>query len=83
MKTEDYCKKSSEEYLDFLIKYKEEEIKFLSENNLIFKYDTMQEYLKDKIQEHIQYYIESGFTPEEIQKSFKGIALFDEKNLKL
>lgn len=76
-------KKPSEEYLDFLRKYKEEEIKFLSENNLIFKYDTMQEYLQDKIKKHIQHHIESGFTAEEIEESFKGISLFNEKNLNL
>lgn len=76
-------KKPSEEYLDFLRKYKEEEIKFLSENNLIFKYNTMQEYLQDKIQEHIRHYIEAGFTPCEIEKAFKGISLFNEKNLNL
>jgi hypothetical protein len=73
----------SEEYLDFLRKYREEEIKFLSENNLIFKYDTMQEYLEDKIKEYIQYDIDALFTHIEIQESFKGITLFNEKNLNL
>lgn len=76
-------KKPSEEYLDFLIKYKEEEIKFLCENNLIFKYDTMQECLQDKMKNYIQYISDSGFTPEEIEESFKGISLFNEIKLNL
>ena len=75
--------KPSEEYLDFLRKYREEEIKFLSENNLIFKYDTMKEYISDKIENHIQYHIEAGFTQQEIENSFKGITLFNEINLNL
>ena len=73
----------SEEYLDFLRKYREEEIKFLYENNLILKYDTIQEYLEDKIKEYIQYDIDALFELIEKQESFKGISLFNEKNLNL
>jgi hypothetical protein len=76
------AKKPSEEYLEFLRKYREEEIKFLSEN-LIFKYDNIQDYLNDKIKENIEYRIASGFTPKEIEESFKGMSLFNEKNLSL
>lgn len=68
-------RKPSKEYLDFLRKYREEEINFLSDNDLIFKYDTMQEFIQDEIKEHIQYHIEAGFTPKEIQEAFKGISL--------
>lgn len=77
------AKKPSEEYLEFLRKYREEEIKFLSENNLILKYDNIQDYLNDKIKENIEYRIAAGFTPREIEESFKGINLFNKKNLSL
>lgn len=77
------AKKPSEEYLSFLRKYREEEIKFLSENNLIFKYDTMQEYILDKIKNYNQYMSDACFTPQEIEESFKGISLFYKKNLNL
>jgi len=76
-------KKPSEEYLEFLRKYREEEIRFLSENNLILKYDNIQDYLNDKINKYIEYHIEAGFTPKEIEESFKGMSLFNEKNLNL
>ncbi len=76
-------KKPSEEYLDFLRKYKEEEEIFLIENCLYSKYNTMQEYLEDKIKENIEYHINAGLEPVEIQKSFKGITLFNKKNLNL
>jgi hypothetical protein len=66
------AKKPSEEYLEFLRKYREEEIRFLSENNLILKYD-----------KNIEYRIAAGFTPQEIEESFKGMSLFNEKNLNL
>jgi hypothetical protein len=58
-------KKPTEEYLDFLRNNKEE----------IEEFRTIQNYLEDKIKEHIQYHIEAGFTPEEIQEAFKGISL--------
>jgi hypothetical protein len=76
-------KKPSEEYLDFLRKYKEEEEIFLIENCLYSKYNTMQEYLEDKIKQHIQYYIDAGLEPVEIKEFFKGISLFNKINLNL
>ena len=76
-------RKPSEEYIDFLRKYREEEINFLSEHNLIFKYDTMQEFIADRINNHLQYIIDAGFSKIEIEDSFKGITLFNEKNLNI
>ena len=64
--------KPSEELIDFFRKYREEEIKFLSENNLILKYDTIQDYIQDKIIEHIEILKCAGFTPIEIKQSFEG-----------
>ena len=73
----------SEEYIDFLRKYREEEIRFLSEHNLIFKYNTMQEFIADTINNHLQYMSDAGFTKIEIEDSFKGITLFNEKSLNI
>ena len=70
-------KKPSEEYLDFLRNNKEE----------IENYDkaivAIQDYLIKKLHKYIDYHIQAGFTPEEIEKSFKGITLFNEKNLNI
>lgn len=74
-------RKPSEEYIDFLRKYRKEEINFLCEHNLIFKYDTMQEFIADKIKNHLQCLLDAGFNKIEIENSFKGITLFNEKNL--
>jgi hypothetical protein len=76
-------RKPSEEYIDFLRKYREEEIRFLCEHNLIFKYNTMQEFIADKINNHFQYLLEAGFNKIEIEESFKGITLFNQKNLNI
>jgi hypothetical protein len=73
----------SEEYINFLRKYREEEIRFLCEHNLIFKYDSMNEFISDKIKNHLQYLMDSGFSKIEIEESFKGITLFNEKNLNI
>jgi hypothetical protein len=64
-------KKPSEEYLDFLRNNKEE----------IENFNIIQDYLTKKLHKYIDYHIEAGFTPEEIQKSFNGITLFDKINL--
>lgn len=66
-------KKPIEEYLDFLRNNKEE----------IEEFRTIQNYLEDRIKEHIQDYIDAGFTPEEIQQSFKGISLLNQNILNL
>jgi hypothetical protein len=66
-------RKPTEEYLDFLRNNKEE----------IEEFRTIQNYLENKIKEHIQYYIDLGFTPEEIQQAFKGITLIKSKKLNL
>jgi hypothetical protein len=76
-------KKPSDEYLDFLRKYKEYEQNFLFENNLYHKYDNIQDFLKDKVEEYIEYHIEAGFTPQEIEESFKGMSLISKNNLNL
>lgn len=75
--------KISEEYIDFLRKYREEEINFLVKHNLIFKYDNMQEFIADTINNHLQYLMDAGFSKIEIEDSFKGITLFNEKKLNI
>lgn len=71
--------KPSKELIDFFRKYREEEIKFLSENNLILKYDTMQDYIQDKIIEHIENLKCEVFTPIEIKESFEGFNYLKEE----
>ena len=66
-------KKQSEEYLDFL-RNNEEEIK---------NFNTIQNYLIDKLHKYIDYHIDAGFTPQEIEESFNGITLFNKKNLNI
>lgn len=66
-------KKESEKYLDFL-RNNEKEIK---------NFNTIQNYLIKKLHKYIDYHIEAGFTLQEIEHSFKGITLFNEKNLNI
>jgi hypothetical protein len=66
-------RKPIEEYLDFLRNNKEE----------IEEFRTIQNYLENRIKEHIQDYIDLGFTPEEIQQSFKDISLLNQNILNL
>lgn len=66
-------KKPSEDYLDFLRNNKTE----------IEKFNAIKNDLENKINKYIEYHIEAGFTPQEIEESFKGMSLFNEKNLNL
>lgn len=66
-------RKPSEDYLDFLRNNKNE----------IEKFNAIKNDLENKINKYIEYHIEAGFTPQEIEESFKGMSLFNEKNLNL
>lgn len=66
-------KKPSEDYLDFLRNNKTE----------IEKFNAIKNDLENKINKYIEYHIEAGFAPQEIEESFKGMSLFNEKNLNL